>query len=249
MRLKPGTRSFSLALLAAAVLAAGCRKDDRAAAPAEDRIAVLERALERQRDAEALVADVEAWIVRVSSIPVASERDRAESTARSLRERLARLKPALERKGADRREDAALNRELADLANAFDRAVASMASERRGAEDAMAAAMTEIGDQLTAYRVELASAGVQGNAEARRRTAQLELARRAANQTLAEMRRARPEQWAWLHRRWLAEVHDFRDDLRQARERAMVMTPEPSPTPAMPASKKFPPKVSGAANQ
>jgi hypothetical protein len=224
----PRARILSFVLLAGWGLFA-CRSGERPAEPA-DRMSALEASLEHQRDAETLVADVEAWIVRASSTSTGAERDRVELLARSLAGRVDRVKPDIVRKSGDRSEAAAFEREISDLRNAFDRALASIPSERRAAEAAMEDEMKEVGEQIAQFRVEVASAGVQTNREARRRATQLDFARREAAQTLGEMRRSTVEQGASLRRRWQWQVRQFRDDYRQASDRVKLMLPEPTPT-------------------
>jgi hypothetical protein len=211
---------------------AGCRSENGRSLPSENRMEQLERTLGPLRTAETLVGDVETWIVRASSGATAAEKERVDAVALSLRSRLARVKPLMARAREDRESARLLAQEVDDLSDAYDRGVAAVASERRAAEESMVDGMAELVRKVNQFRVEIASAGVQGNAEARRRSAQLELSRREAAQTLVELRRASSDQWAFLRRRWKAQVRQFDENYRIASERLPLLPAPPSPTPA-----------------
>jgi hypothetical protein len=192
----------------------------------------------RRDSAQALVANAEQWIVRLSSAPPA-DRERAEALSADLRARLAAVKPALERESPALWHDGAFQDQLDDLENAYDRAIANIPAERRAAEQAMTDASVALGDEMDGFRVTLSSAGIQSNLEMKRRTAQLELARREIAETLTEMKRGSADTWPVLKRRWDQEVKDFHDDLTAANQRTSSIRPDPTPTPT-PLVKRIP---------
>jgi len=223
---------ITIFLAAQALLMAGCKADNQPASPAVERIAVLERTLEAHRTAESLIADVEVWIERARAEAAPAERERVEALASDLRGRIERLKPEMGRRIAERTARRDLEGDIAALRNAYDRAIASINSERKSAEDAMAATLSTIDSQIKEFRVQIASAGVQGNAEVKRRLSALELSRREAADTLTDLRRSGVDNWAALRRRWEAQVRHWNDDFLQTGERLRrVPTPAPSPSP------------------
>ncbi len=222
----------ALILAAISIVVAGCRSEKRSAATPDERIATLERNLEGQRKAETLVTDVEGWIDRARAGALPSERERVEALATDLRLRLERVKPSVGRQGGERTGEGTMAGDLAELRNAYDRAMASIGSERKTAEEAMAETLTGIDGSLKEFRLEISSAGVQTNAEVKRRLAALELGRREAADTLADLRHAGVDNWAALHRRWETQIHAWNEDFQEANERLKrVPTPVPLPSP------------------
>ena len=190
------------------------------------------RTAESRPDIDATLNDVEAWVVRVTSEAAPANRERVEVLAENLRGYEERVKASLRHKRGERMDDTVLSRDVNDLRNAYDHAIASLPAERRAAETAMGEALADVGDRLTQFRIAVASAGVQGNAEMKRRMTELELGRREISETLADLRRASTDTWAEIHRRWELQLRRWNEEFQEAQTRLPLMpTPEPSGSP------------------
>lgn len=218
--------------------AVGCRPEAAAPKPTTDRLASLERGLDRQREMEDYLRDVQAWSVKIVANASPEDHDRAEATAADLEAHIHRVAALVQKTRSDRFAGwtptlAAASRELDDLKDAHYRALSGYPPERRETEREMAADLEELGKSLSDYRVEVSSLAVSDNGEIRRRIAALERGRREAGDILRDITRADSTNWPYLKRRWDRKKGEWQDDQRLALERLRsVPRPAPSPTPA-----------------
>lgn len=223
---------LSIGLWAALALSlvGGCSSSERADAPApDDKIASLEKGLDRQRDVDAYLVEVDKWAQELVSSASVADHDSAEATAGDLEDRIARVKKILDKARSDRFSGwnpslAAASRELDELRNAHYRAIAEHAPERHEAEKEMSDKLAALDQALSDYRVEVSSANAEGNAEVKRRIAFLEIGRQEAAATLRDLQRATAENWPYLRRRWDHEMDDWEEDRLEALSRLKVVS-------------------------
>lgn len=217
-----------LTIAAGLLLASACRSRNPAPPPRGGQTSA-----QTPSDVEATLNEVEAWSVRVSSDAAPSARERVEMLVEGLRSYEDQVKASLHPAASGRVDQKALARDVDDLRNAFDRAIASLPAERHAAETAMGEALSDASDRLAQFRVAATTAGVQGNAEIKRRINELELGRREMGDTLADLKRASGETWAETHRRWQLEIQRWNEQFEEAQGRLPLMpTPVPSATPS-----------------
>ena len=219
--------SFLALIAAVLVLSPACRsKTSSSHAVNPQTVADVRPAVEE------FLSEVDAWSVRVSSDAAPSAREKIEMLVEGLRSYEDQVKASLHPTAPGRVDEKALARDVDDLKNAFDRAIASLPAERHAAETAMAEALSDASDRLGQFRVAVTTAGIQSNAEIRRRVNELELGRREMGDTLADLKRASPDTWAETHRRWQLELQRWNSQFQEAQARVPLMpTPVPSATP------------------
>lgn len=209
---------------------AGCAPSERAEAPApDDKIASLEKGLDRQRDVDAYLVEVDNWAQALLAAAPPEEHDRAEATANDLEARISRVKKILDKTRSDRFTGwspslAAASGQLDDLRDAHYRAIAERPAQRRQAEKDMSDKLASLGQALADFRVEVSSMNAAANAEVRRRTASLEIGREEAAATLRDLERASTQNWPYLKRRWDQQMTDWEEDRLEALSRLKVVS-------------------------
>jgi hypothetical protein len=227
---KLSTGLWAALAAATAMGIAGCAPRERADAPApDDKIASLEKGLDRQRDVDAYLVEVDKWAQALVSAATPEDHDRAETTANDLEARIARVKAIIDKARSDRFTGwtpslAAASGELDDLRDAHYRAIAERGPQRRDAEKDMSDQLTALGAALSDYRVEASSANAEGNAEVKRRIAFLEVGRQEAAATLRDLERAPAHDWPYLRRRWDRQMKDWEEDRLEALSRLKVVS-------------------------
>ncbi len=216
--------SLSLIFMLIGGALTGCRSEPAPAAPAPDRLASLERGLDRQREMDAYIKEVDAWSTRIVADAAPEDHDGAEATAANLQAHIRRVKTQLARTRSDRFVGwtpalAAASRELDDLKDAHYRALSGYPPERRMAEKAMSDSLEGLGTSLTDFRLEVSSFSATGNAEVKRRIASLERGRKEMSDILKDLSKADTTNWPYLKRRWDRKMTEWEDDRNTGLER------------------------------
>lgn len=196
--------------------------------PAPDRIATLEKGLDRQREISEYLLSVDAWSNRLLAAADEDDRDLAEKTAADVRQRVDRIKALLDRSRSDRfggwtPDIAEAARQLGELKDVHYRAIAANVDARREEEREMGERLAELNQSLSDFRVVASSHNASVNPEIRRRIASLEMGRRQNGELLRDLARADPLNWPYLRRRWDRQIRSWEDDHRMALERLVVV--------------------------